>query len=97
LKQIKNKYNLIQDTEKKDKGFEKEEELMNQEKKEIKTTDGILPVNEKNEIFEQFSQKAINNSELSLMNIPKEIELLNKIFNEKKQKHYTTDYINYNL
>ena len=64
---------------------------------EIKVIDDFFPLNEINEIFEKSFQKKIKDSELSIIDIPKEIELLNNIIIEKNQKYHNNDTTNYNL
>ncbi len=64
---------------------------------EIKVIDDFFPLNEINEIFEKSFQKKIKDSELSIIDIPKEIELLNNIIIEKNQKYHNNDTINFNL
>ena len=89
--------NSTEDSEKIEKEFEKEEDLINQEKIGTKIIDEIFPLNEINEIFEKLSQKKVKNTEFNLMTIPKEIELLKNNFIQKKQKYYNNDNIIYNL
>ncbi len=89
--------NSTEDSEKIEKEFEKEEDLINQEKIGTKIIDEIFPLNEINEIFEKLSQKKVKNTEFNLMTIPKEIELLKNNFIQKKQKYYNNDNVIYNL
>ena len=96
IKKIKkSNRNLIQDSDEMDKGFKKEEDIINEEKRRIKEMNEIFPLNEIKETFDKLSHKKMTNIELNLIDIPNKIELLKKNFIEKK-KNFNIDYINYN-